>query len=621
MPEIVQYAMELDVGDGSHALSEHRFPEFVGPVDYALAMRERHDCTVIGTGVLAGSIIPGSNRLVVCGDSPVWGGFFVSSLGGGSLVWDGIGISYLTLVGRADKTSVLVLSGERGHYPTAKLVPLDAEAIWAAAEPPGGFYALQRHVFDKLWERSGTPRVLAVGPSAAVTSFGAIGSSKTQRGDLTPVDCWAGRGGMGSRLLQRHNICAIIYGGDFEDEDLSDRAEADGYFEQRFSKKMKLVDLEKTTKYRFDPKFSSGGTLGVNYSTLSELMLSFNYRSVGWEPARRLEMWERLVRDHYLKQFNEETIAKKQQTHCGEPCPAVCKKLNGEFKKDYEPYQTMGPLTGIFDQRSAERVNHHADALGFDGIQVGGLLGWAMDCLEAGIVSAADLGLPAAVPDKPIFEPEGFDVVAHSQHNEALALALLDRVAQPGHLLSRGMRAAAAELGPEARDRAVYLANGDAGWMVPNQYWVPGMFGPQSMMGKYYVYYGFDFHPPKELGQKCADRMVAELALDNAGMCRFHRGWAESLWADIVNGHLGLDVDYPAVHRDMARTLHGFGKPQPWESARVEEIIHAYLREVRLTTSDQPELDAWIGRFDADRPAAARAYWDEMRAGIDERLG
>ena len=34
--------------------------------------------------------------------------------------------------------------------------------------------------------------------------------------------------------------------------------------------------------------------------------------------------------------------------------------MNGEFKKDYEPYQTMGPLCGIFDQRAAERLNHRA---------------------------------------------------------------------------------------------------------------------------------------------------------------------------------------------------------------------------------------------------------------------
>ena len=39
---------------------------------------------------------------------------------------------------------------------------------------------------------------------------------------------------------------------------------------------------------------------------LTELMLSFNYRSVSWSSDQRMDLWKRLVRDHYLKQFNEE---------------------------------------------------------------------------------------------------------------------------------------------------------------------------------------------------------------------------------------------------------------------------------------------------------------------------
>ncbi len=618
--EIKQHALTLDAGTGEHELSEHPFPETIGPVDLALEMRARGDFLCIGSGVLAGSIIPGSNRLVVAGHSPVWDGFYISSLGGGSLIWDGIGISTLAISGRADEPKVLILSGKRGSYPKARLVSVPLAEIWADDNGPGGFYALQQHVFDKLWDHSGTPRVLATGPAALHTSFGAIGSSKTQRGKLTAVDCWAGRGGFGSRMLQQHNICAIIYGGDFEDEDLTDRAEADGYFMDRFSKKMKLVDLEATTKYRYDPKFSSGGTLGVNYSKLSELMLSFNYRSVKWSPERRMKLWETLVRDHYLAQFNAQTIETKQQSQCGEPCPAVCKKLNGPYKKDYEPYQTMGPLIGVFDQQCAERINHHADAYGFDAIQIGGQLAWVMECLHDGLIEPAHLGLPDDAAHKPIFEPDDFDPVADSAHNEKIALALLDLTVKPDHILGQGVRAAAESFGPEARDRAVYLANGERGWMVPNQYWVPGHYSPQAVMGKYYVYYGFDFMEPEKLGDKCVQRMVAELTLDNAGMCRFHRGWAEKLWADIVQGHFELEVDYVNAHQRMAAALHGAGAPVYWQSARIEELIHLYLKEVRLTTSDAPALDSWLERFEADRPSAARAYWEALRGGIDSAI-
>jgi len=611
--QTLQYGLVVNATDGGCEIREHALPETLGPLDFGLAMRREGDFFCIGSGVLAGSVIPGSNRLIFCGQSPVWGGFYVSTMGGAALIWDGTGISFVAIGGRAARPSVLEIRGQSGRYPRARLRPIDVEAVWR----DGGFYALQRHVFAN-WDGQGTPRVLATGPAALHTAMGAIGSSKAHQGALTPVDCWAGRGGMGSRLLQRHNICAIIYGGDFEDEDLTDRAEADGYFERRFSKKMKLVDLEATTKYRYDPKWSSGGTLGVNYSSLADMMLSFNYRSIAWPREERLAIWTRLVKQHYLEQFNQETIIPKQQSQCGEPCPAVCKKLKDEYKKDYEPYQTMGPLSGIFDQRAAERVNHRADELGFDAIQIGGQIAWLLECLHEGLVDPSNLRLPQGA--RPHFTPQGFDPVADSAHNAELALALLELSVTPGHLLTRGMRAAADELGPAARDRAVFLSNGHEGWMVPNQYWVPGMFGPQCVMGKYWVHYGPEFLPPHELGRKSAERMIAELTTDNAGMCRFHRGWSEKLWPEIVQGHFGLGIDYEAHHARIAREIHRQGAPVYWASARVEEIVHAYLREMLEESPKDPVLSGWVARFDADRSQAARAYWDEMRRGIDERL-
>jgi glyceraldehyde-3-phosphate dehydrogenase (ferredoxin) len=611
--QTLQYGLVVNATDGGCEIREHALPEILGPLDFSLAMQREGDFFCIGSGVLAGSVIPGSNRLIFSGQSPVWGGFYVSTMGGAGLIWDGTGISFVAIGGRAATPSVLWIRGRSGRYPEVRLVPIDVAAVWRE----GGFYALQRHVFS-MWDGQGTPRVLATGPAALHTAMGAIGSGKTLQGKLTPVDCWAGRGGMGSRLLQQHNVCAIVYGGDFEDEDLTDRAEADGYFERKFSKKMKLVDLEATTKYRYHPKWSSGGTLGVNYSSLADMMLCFNYRSVAWPREKRLELWQRLVKEHYLEQFNQETIVPKQQSQCGEPCPAVCKKLNGEYKKDYEPYQTMGPLSGIFDQRAAERVNHRADELGFDAIQIGGQIAWVMECLDDGLVDPTSLGLPSGA--RPRFAPEGFDKIADSSHNAELALAVLDLSATPGHLLARGMRAAARELGPEARDRAVYLSNGSDGWMVPNQYWVPGMFGPQCVMGKYWVHYDAEFLPPRELGRKSAARMLAELTTDNAGMCRFHRGWSEKLWPEIVQGHLGLDLDYPAHHARIAREIHRQGAPVYWESARVEEIVHTYLSEMFDESPGDSVLGGWVKRFDADRSQAARAYWDEMRSGIEDGL-
>ncbi len=192
---------------------------------------------------------------------------------------------------------------------------------------------------------------------------------------------------MGSKMLQEHGIAAIIYGGSFVDDDFRDRKVADKWFEEKYNMKLTAKDLDATTKYKFDPKLQTGGTLGVNYTNLKGSMFSFNYRSIYMSEEQRIRIHEKFILDHCLKQFNEETIAKKKNhKNCGEPCVTVCKKMHDKYKKDYEPYQTMGPLSGIFDQRAAEMLNHHADAYGFDAISVGGTLSWMMELLYEGLV-------------------------------------------------------------------------------------------------------------------------------------------------------------------------------------------------------------------------------------------
>ena len=304
----------------------------------------------------------------------------------------------VSLVGKAPTPSVLYLNRSHGEEIDVEVLPVDLRKAWARGR--GGAYGLMEEVLERFGARYETdPRVLAVGPAAEATDFGAIGSAPVVKGRLTHADTWAGRGGMGSKMLQDHGIAAVIYGGTFVDEDFRDRKVADSWFQARYEKRLATKDFEATTKYRFDPKFETGGTFGVNFATLKGRLMAFNYRSLHFAEAERLELWERLIVPHYLAQFNEETIAKRQQSTCGEPCAAVCKKLRDEYKKDFEPYQTLGPLCGIFDQRAAELLNGKADAAGFDAISLGGVLAWLMECLLEGDLAA---GRPRRLPSPPL---------------------------------------------------------------------------------------------------------------------------------------------------------------------------------------------------------------------------
>jgi glyceraldehyde-3-phosphate dehydrogenase (ferredoxin) len=618
-----QRVLLVDAATGFYRIDRYPVGQpFFGPVDLGLHLAGRHNSLNIGVGLLAGSILPGSNRLIFTGFSPCWGGFYVSTMGGAALVFDNLGLNMLSLVGRAPTPSILYLNRQGGEHVEVQLVPVALSEVWKGER--GGFYGLMDHVLERFADRyTNDPRVLAVGPAAEATDFGAIGSAPIAGGKTSFADTWAGRGGFGSKMLRDHHIAAVIYGGTFVDEDFRDRKLADQWFEDKYQKKLKAVDFEATTKYRFDPKFETGGTFGVNYANAGGRLLYFNYRSIYAAEEDRRAVHEKFILNHYLKQFNEETILPKQQAMCGEPCAAVCKKLNGEYKKDYEPYQALGPLAGVFDQRAAERLTHRADALGFDAISAGGVVSWLMECLAEGLLSPAELG----VKDRPVFSPEGFDVVADSAHNADIGEQLLDAMVERRGLLnlSEGARKFARQVSREKGkgilDAFVHVGFARKGWMVPNQYWTPGVLSPVSIMGKYYMYYGDEFVPPRELGRRNAQQMKKELLLDNSGMCRFHRAWAEGMLPRIVGALYGLEESFVRQASTTSSRIQSRNASVFWESSRDADYVHTFLKRKRDVDGDKsPELAAWIERFESDKPEAALGYWYEIHKGIQESL-
>jgi len=640
--QLNQRELLIDLSTGDHEIGRIRDPRIIGPVDYGwVRYQENPDVFTWGGGPLAGSRIPGSRRLVFCAYSPAWEGFYISSLGGGAYVMHQVGVDFFCLKGTAPEDSVLILNHRRGEI-EVRLETINADLLWTGyADPDGqrivGFYALQQAVFDRYGsEYDGDwVRVFAVGPAARYTKEGVIGSNQVKDGRVTAVDDWAGRGGLGSRLLQRHRVAACIFGGDWEDPDLKDSQEIDGYFQVHYGERMMRVDLGATEKYRYVPGFRTGGTFGVNMLTANERLFSFNYQSIYGDDEARLRQHGAYILGHYLRQFNEEIIEPKNFRHCGEPCAVACKKMYQHYKKDYEPYQALGPLCGVFDQRAAEELNYYVDAMGFDSIQTGGTVSWIMELVWRGLIAPEGLGLPPASDMRFDFvdNTDNFDLVADSARNAAYARAVVDMIlfGERGEIFRQGLRAAAkaldaregfSEPGQRSIDYAVFTAHGVEGCMVPNQYWVPGMFSPMPMMGKYFNYYGVDFLPPDELGRKCVERMVYEFYSENSGVCRFHRKWCEAIVDDIIASHYDLPLDYKKHQFDAVKAIceHEIDGVAFWESERTVDIIQGYLESWERLKLKDPALQEWLQRFRADKWAAAREYWEQVRAGIVEAL-
>ncbi|MGD8228679.1 MAG: aldehyde ferredoxin oxidoreductase N-terminal domain-containing protein [Desulfobacteraceae bacterium] len=617
-----QKVLFIDCETAFYKIKKFKIGDFFGPVDLGLHLAGRYNSLNIGTGLLAGSVFPGSNRLIFNGFSPCWGGFYISSMGGAGLVFDNLGINMLSLIGKASVPSIMYLNRTHGEEIQIEILPVDVRNVWR--EGRGGIYSLMTYALNQFGEHYETdPRILVVGPAAEATDFGAIASVPIKKGKLSHVDTWAGRGGFGSKMLKEHGIAAVIYGGTYIDEDFRDRKVADQWFENKYQKKMSTVDLEATTKYRFEANFDTGGTFGVNYATVGGRVICFNYKSIYMDEDERRAIHDKFIVNHYLKQFNEETIKTQQYRNCGEPCAAVCKKMHGEYKKDYEPYQTMGPLTGIFDQRAAEKLNQHANMYGFDAISVGGVISWLMECLSENLLELEELGINGY----PVFSLDGFDMVSDSMHNAEIGIGLLDTIIEKRGIINleqgarKFVRRLSREKGKGVLDSFLYTAFARRGWMVPNQYWTPGTLSPMPIMGKYYMYYGNEFLPPRELGRRNAKRMQKELSLDNIGMCRFHRLWAEEMIPEIMDSLYGLNQQFLENISMTASRINSRNSSIYWEPERNIDFVHSFLERLHTVEGNtDSELMKWLQYFKKDKHEAALSFWYEMHKGILESL-
>jgi glyceraldehyde-3-phosphate dehydrogenase (ferredoxin) len=613
-----QRALHVQLTDGDHDLVEVESPHFIGLVEYAWENRNDNDPTVLGVGPLAGTIVPGASSLAIAGRSPLWDGFYPSLIEGAGLPFVGLDCSFLALRGRAARPSVLVVRRLGGAL-QVRVEPLDPEPLWKGTHDGEGLFALLHHLAARHGEELTSARVLAVGPAATRTRYAAVGSVAVEAGHTAPVVGWLRRGGWGSRLYQEHGLCAIVYGSDRSTKELLARDLSDGVLLDKFKPGMSLSELETALRWEWGPKLKAWGDLGATLSTLRQRTLWFNFSSVHLTEEERDDLYRRVLRGSTMTHLLGEIERAGQHLTCGEPCPLASRKVVDGRLLEFETYAALGPQLGIADHAAADRVVRRCESLGFDALAVGGIVGWLMERLHRGLADPVELGLSA----RPRWSAKELDPDADSQHNAKLAEELLSGLlfGRWGAPFSSGLRGAVRSAPASAAALAVYNANGDGGEMVPYPYWAPGFFTPMPVGGEFYQYYGLEFVPPRVLGRKSAQRMEAELMLQNLGFCRLHRGWAEDLVGDLVNRHLGTSTDWRGHHRTLARSIYRRRKARFWETQRVVDIVASFLQNYQHEAAPDAELDRWVRRFREDKASAARAYWSEINAGLEEILG
>ena len=212
-------------------------------------------------------------------------------------------------------------------------------------------------------------------------------------------------------------------------------------------------------------------------------------------------------------------------------------------------------------------------------------------------------------------------------HNADVGVSLLDAIIEKKGILdlTEGARKLgrhlASKKGQQVLDPFVYSGFGRNRWMVPNQYWTPGVLSPMAIMGKYYMYYGQDFLPPRELGRKGARRMTSELIMDNLGMCRFHRNWAEEMIPEIIEELHGRRQHFLTNNQMTAARINSRNASVFWESERSIDLVFFFLkRKNEIEGNNDPELVRWIRLFEKDKHEAALNFWYDMHKGIQETL-
>jgi len=606
--------LEIDVEKRRAFLKEL---EASGPLEAGLAIhRERETWrldplspeapVVFGYGPFVGGRLYGVHRLIFVFKSPQTKTLHVSALGGAAYKAMGIGAQAAAVVGKAPTPTALFIS--RGDVKFVEVQPSDAYEV---------IKSLYRQYRDFFVENDA--RALVVGPAAYTTYNGAVVSVDVdaRSGELKlGAEDFAARGGPGTALAQGHNVAAIVMGGPKKpvNEKVTDAEAVNNLFKSKTGKP--YIDLlnEKTVKYRFDPKMGTGGTFGVNYPHYRDLLPLFGYKSIYMPREERIKHAD-LVLDLFWKPFQREVFEKaKSWYNCGEPCPVVCKKVWRGKKVDYESFHAAGPFIGNYLFEEAVPLVDLIDKLGLDAIETGHLVAWLFDAVYTGLLKPEEVG----IDDAPAFDPLRFSAVEDSRRNARLAAKLIENFVNNSTevlalVAKNGIRKAARELerkfqdrvkaaGRRFRDLAVYAAFGAEGYMTPNFYWAPGLVAPMYIQGRYWSNYNPTFMLPEDFAKSAYERAVAEAYIDNAGICRFHRGWAEPALAELYQ-LVGVKPPTPKLYRDIAYYAKLAGaEPMPWESRRARDLVSSLATELGTKDwrfEDYDDYYEWWVRYKA----------------------
>lgn len=631
----------IDVSSLKGEIKEYTIPPHLGPVDIGLKIHleefeswkydvfDSKNVLFLGTGPFAGGKIFGTHRLVAVFRSPESFGLHISELGGVGYKFIRCGVNGIVIVGKGDEPFLIFIEGERGtEIKFEKISKENLDKIYESYGNYFGAYALTKWLLDVYHEffLKNDARAIVVGPGAWETRFGALVSIDVNpkiKDLIIGSEDFAGRAGAGSILAQAHNVAGIIVGGTIGPEvpeKIRDLKTFNEFFKNLTGRDFISAVNMATTKYRFDPKIGAGGTFGCNYPFYKEWLPSFGYNSIYLKKEIRKKISEIILRN-YWEPFKEETFIKTRSWKtCGEPCPVACKKIWKRKKIDYEPFQGIGPLIGIFDLKIASKIVEIIDNAGLDAITTGHIISFLLEAVTKGLLMPEEIGI-SSFPnlDPLVLNPEKW------KRNGPLAMEIiynllnkktwvLENIAKKGirkavKILNERFEKRIEMIGISFEDIILYQPYGEEGYMTPNFYWTLGFFIPIFVSGKYWTEYSLVFTDPEDFVKLVYERAIKELAISNAGICRFHRGWVENILGRLYSLYKieinEFEEKIKEIYKNIALyNIKAGSIPKPLEGERAIDIFN--------TLAEELQIQRWIAKFSKDKRRAYQEWFERF---------
>lgn len=355
---------------------------------------------IFATGLLTGTVLPGTGRHAIGAKSPLSGALASSEAGG----WFGhelkrAGLDALVVHGKSETPVYLwIKDGE------VEICP--ADHLWGrlTADTQAQIHAELED--DKI-------RVAQIGPAGEnLVRYAAV---------MHDVNRAAGRSGLGA-VMGSKNLKAVAARGSAM-VGLVDKT--------RLKSTLKWITSTFKDSMSWAISYGTAGSVGSNHDNGSTAIR--NYQD------GKLAGIENLVHENFFPKFVSD---RDTCSHCPVNCKLVVEyeedsiKIEGAYGgPEYESFGGLGPLCAVTDPAAVAKANELCAAYGLDTISTGGTIAFAMECQEKGLLGDYE------------FQPEF--------GNGGDLLTAIHQIAQReglGDLIAEGSARMSAEIGSETAE-------------------------------------------------------------------------------------------------------------------------------------------------------------------------